>query len=748
MNYLRTCLLCKSTCGLELTVDGGRVTRVRGDRDDVFSKGYLCPKGMALGHLHEDPDRLRVPVVREGDTWREVSWDDAFAEVERRLAPILERHGRDALALYFGDPCGHNLSLACYSWLPWYRVTRNMYSASTVCEVPKEVSAALMFGTHWSVPLADLDRTRYLLVLGANPWTSNGSLLTAPNILGRLDAIRAGGGKVVVVDPRRTTTAKRADEHIPIRPGTDALLLMAMVHVLFTEQLVDLGPLAEHTNGVDEMGELARDWPPELVADACAIPAGTIRRLARELAAAEAAAVYGRMGTCTQEFGTLASWLVDVLNVLTGNLDRPGGAMFSRPPAGATHTHGAPGTGRGFRIGGYRSRVRGAPEVLRQFPAVCLAEEIDTPGEGQVRALLTIAGNPVLSVPGSSRLQAALPTLECMVSVDNYLNETTRHAHVILPGESFLQLPHYDTVIYQFAVRNVGNWSDPVFPPDHGRPAEWEVLLKLWAIVNGQGAGADVEPMDDAYLMGSVRMAVGDPSSPVHGRDAEEVFALAVAAAPRGPERIVDFQIRTGPYGDGYGARSDGLTLEEVRRHPHGLDLGPHQPRIPEVLRTPSGKIELAPSYITADLPRLRAAIGRDHSADGRLLLVGRRDLRSNNSWLHNIPALMRGRNRCTLLIHPDDAARCGVAHGAAAAVASEAGTVVVPVEVSDEMMPGVVSLPHGWGHGQPGTRLRVAAEHSGVNSNLLADAGVIEPLSGVAVVNGIPVTVAPEAPA
>jgi anaerobic selenocysteine-containing dehydrogenase len=739
----RTCPLCEAGCGLEITVEDDRVVRIRGDRDDVFSKGYLCPKGSTLKQLHDDPDRLRRPLVRRDGHFVEVGWDEAWAEVERLLTGVIERHGRDAVAVYLGNPSAHNLGAMTFN-RPLIQAlgTRHRYSASTVDQMPKQVACAYVFGTAVSVPVPDLDRTDHLLMLGANPYASNGSLCTAPDFPGRLEALRARGGRLVVVDPRRSRTAEEADEWVPIVPGTDALLLMAMVHTLFDEGLADPGDhVRPFVEGLDAVREAARDFAPEVVAEACGVPAGTIRRLARDLAAAPTAAVYGRIGTCTQEFGTTASWLVDVLNVLTGNLDRWGGAMFPCPAAGSSTTRGRRGSGKGFRIGRGHTRVRGLPEVLGEYPAAALAEEIDTPGEGALRAMVTVAGNPVLSTTNAERLDAALASLECLVCVDIYVNETTRHADVILPPPSSLQRSHYDLALLGFAVRNVANYSPPVFPLDDGQPDEWEILAKLALIAQGQGAGADPALVDELAVSALVRSAVDDPSSPVHGRDPDELLAELAATGRRGPERLLEVQLRTGPYGDAFGARPGGLNLDVLLEHPHGLDLGPLEPRLPAMLRTPSGNVELAPAPLLADLPRLRAAAER---VPAGLVLVGRRTLRSNNSWMHNIEVLTKGKPQCTLHVHPDDADALGLVHGGHARVRSRVGEVVAPVEVTDGIRRGVVSLPHGWGHDLDGVELTKARKRPGVNSNVLTDEAAIDPLSGNAVLNGIPVEVTP----
>ena len=746
----RTCPLCEASCGLEITLKGDEIVRIRGDRDDVFSHGYICPKGSTLKQLHEDPDRLRRPLVKRDGTHVEVTWDEAFAEIERRLVPIIETHGRNAVATYGGNPGAHNLSAILYTrTLAQGLGTRMRFSAGTVDQVPKQVAAAYMFGTPASMAVPDLDRSDYLLILGANPYASNGSLCTAPDFPGRLEALQERGGKVVVVDPRRTKTAEEADEWIAIVPGTDALLLMAIVHVLFADGLVHVGEHVEPwLNGLDEIREASAELSPERVAGRCGVDAGTIRRVASELATAPSAAVYGRIGTCTQEFGTTASRLIDVLNVLTGNLDRPGGVMWATPATGSPTTRGVPGKGSGFRMARGRTRVRGLAEVMGEYPVAALAEEIETEGEGQVRALVTISGNPVLSTPNSERLAAALERLDLMVSIDIYLNETTRHADVVLPPTSNLSRSHYDLLLLQYAVRNVANYSPPVFEPEADGLDEWEIMAKLALIAQGQGAAADVDVADGIAITGLVAHAVGDATNPLHGREVDEI--LDMLGHRHGPERILDFMLRSGPYGDWFGARvtyvdHDGveqpaLSLAFLEAHPHGVDLGPLQPRLPDVLRTASGKIELAPAELTADVERLRASLDRDR--DGEYVLIGRRDLRSNNSWMHNLSVLVKGRERCTLHVHPADARVLGLTDGGLARVTSRVGKVDVPVEVTDGIRPGVVSMPHGWGHDLDGIALRVASSRPGVNFNALADEELLDVVSGTSVLNGIPVTV------
>jgi anaerobic selenocysteine-containing dehydrogenase len=737
--HTRTCPLCEAMCGIEVFVEGDRVTKVRANENDVWSKGHICPKGTALHHLHEDPDRLRQPLIRNDDgSFREASWSEAFEEVEKRLASVLE--SPEALAVYAGNPIAHNFSLSRYigAFIQLTGITA-IYSGGTVDQWPRNVVSALMYGAAWTIPVPDVDRTDFLLMLGANPFDSQGSLLAAPYLMKRLHALRERGGRFIVVDPRRTGTADRADEWIPIQPGTDAALLLAMVRVLFADDLVNLGRLTDRVDGLDALRELCMDFTPEAVEGTCRIPAARIRELAHGLAKSKQAVVYGRIGTCTQEFGTLASWLIDVLNILTGNFDEAGGAMFSNPIAWSMLSLRPPEFEDGFELGRFHSRVRGAPEVLGQFPVSCLAEEIAEPGEGQIKALITMAGNPVLSAPGGDRLDEALPKLDCMISVDNWLNETTRHAHVILPGQSPFEQPHYDEMIWSWAVRNAGKYSPALFPLAEGTVAEWKVLLQLAAMVQGQtAADVDIEEIDNFYFVGLASIIAEQEGSPVHGRDVEDI--LAEHPEP-GPERILDFAIRSGPWGDAYGGNPDGLTLERMKEQPNGIDMGALTPRLEEILETPSGKIDLVPGYIVSDLPRLKERIAK---ANEPLVLVSRRQLRSNNSWMHNVAPLMTGKPRCTLLIHPEDASAAGVQDGGFARVCSDAGELEVPVEVSDEMTPGVVCLPHGFGHDKEGARLSVAAQHAGVCSNVLAPGALVDVPSGNAVVNGIPVTVAP----
>jgi anaerobic selenocysteine-containing dehydrogenase len=722
---------------LTVVREGGidRVTGARGDRDDVFSHGYICPKGASFAELDNDPDRLQAPLIRRNGELVETSWTEALAAAAAGLGRV-QADPESSVAVYLGNPNAHTIAGGLYApQLVRALKTRNLFSASTLDQMPKHVACGYLYGNAFAFTVPDVDRTDHLVVIGANPLVSNGSIATAADFGGKLKALQRRGGRLTVIDPNRTRTAAMANRYIAPRPGTDAALLFAVVNVLFDEDLVDadLGGLAPHVIGVEQVRALALEFPPDAVAEHCGVDAEEIRALARDIAAGPRTAVYGRMGTSTVRFGTLTSWLVDVVNVLTGNLDRPGGAMFPTSPIS-----GAPrpaGPGRGFTTGRWHSRVSGHPEVASELPTALLPEEIETPGAGQVRALLTVAGNPVLSAPDGERLSAALAGLDFMVCIDPYLNETTRHADVILPPPPPSNSPHFDVALAGVAVRNNARYSPPVFALSEDRPDEVQIICRLALGILGVGTDTDPKLVDDQIIAAVLDKEVADPASPVSGRSVAELTAML----PEGPgyERRLDMMLRLGPFGDAFGAKPEGLTLQTLKDNPHGINLGPLISRIPEVLRTPSGKLELAPEPILADIPRLQAALS---AGDSGFLLIGRRHLRSNNSWMHNLPALAGGTNRCTLQIHPDDAARLGVTD--TAVVTGPGGKLEVPVEITENIRPGVVSLPHGWGHTAPGTRLSVAATQAGVNVNGLLDSSLLEPLSGTAVLNGVPVEV------
>lgn len=701
--HYTSCNLCEATCGVAIEVEGAngqqRVVSVRGDEADEFSRGYICPKATALADIHHDPDRLKVPLQRTATGWRELSWDDAFDEVARRIEDVQDRHGNNAVAYYQGNPTVHSLGAMTFGQIFFRRVkTRNRYSATSADQLPHMLAGLLMFGHQLALPVPDLDRTDYLVILGGNPLVSNGSLMTAPDFKRRMRDIQARGGVVIVVDPRRTETAELADRHLFLRPGTDALLLLGVIHTLFGEGLVALGALADRVAGLDELRAAADGFAPEQVAGATGVAADDIRTLARELAGAPRAACYGRVGLCTQEYGGLAAWLVNAVNVLTGNLDRPGGAMFPTPAFDLVAM--ANRLGQRGSYARYRSRVSGLPEFGGELPVAALAEEIETPGDGQIKALITAAGNPVLSIANGSRLDRALPKLDFMVSIDIYKNETTRHADIILPPTFLLERDHYDVAFGIVSVRNVAKYSPAVFTRAPQQRHDWEIFAELATRVGLRG-------------------------SPVRKLAARAARAALLRVGPRG---MVDLAVRTGPHK---------LSPRALHGAPHGLDLGPLQPRLDTLLG--GRRIQLAPREYLADLDRLRA---REQPAG--LHLIGRRQLRSNNSWMHNSHRLVKGPVRCTLLVHPDDAARLGIADGAQVRVRSRVGEVRVPAAVTDEVMPGVVSLPHGWGHDRDGTQLSVARAHAGASVNDLTDDARFDRLSGNACFNGVPVTVEP----
>ncbi len=731
---LHICPLCEASCGLEIDVDDGVVVQIRGDRSDVFSRGYICPKGTALKDLQYDPDRLRRPLVKRKGAFVEVDYDEAFAEIERRLVPIRAEYGAASCGLVIGNPTVHRAGLLLYLMeLAAALGSPNVFSTATLDQMPKQLAVGRMFGDFYSVPVPDIERTDLLVVIGANPMTSNGSMWSVPDFRGKARALRRRGGRLVTIDPRFTETSKIADQHHHIRPGSDVFLLAAMVRSLFEENLVRLGRLARYVDGVDELRPAVGPFVPELVATRCGIGADDIRGLARDLALAPRAALYGRLGTCLQQHGTLTSWLIDVINAITGHLDAPGGAMFPKPAAFSSNTTGVPGTGRGVVTGRYRSRVSGAPEVMGQLPMACLAEEMDTAGDGRIRALIMIASNAATSAPNSPRLAKALDGLDFLVCLDIYVNETTRHADVIIPGPTALEDAHYEVCFSQFACRNVARYSPPVLPRSSDVPHDWETVLRLTAILSGRGADADLGALDDELTARMLRTEAPD--------DADAM--LAAVSPRRGPERRLDLALRSGPFGDLFGLRAGGLTLDALLASPSGIDLGALEPRVPEVLRTPSGKIELAPAEF---IDALAGAALEIHDPVPDCVLIGRRHMRSNNSWMHNLPSLAKGPFRCNLLVHPDDASRWNLVDGERARLTcpTTGEWIDVTVETDDSMMAGVVSLPHGWGHDQAGSRLRVAEQRPGVNVNVVADSALRDLLSGNAVLNGLEVKIEP----
>ena len=702
----RVCHLCEAMCGLAVEHEGGRIVSIRGDVGDAFSKGHICPKGVALMDVQHDPDRLRKPMKRVGDSLVEVSWEQAFEDIATRLARTQLDHGPHAVGFYYGNPTGHSYAAILFG-LAFSKSlgTKNVFSANSVDALPRLVTSLFLYGNQAVLPIPDLDRTSFLLILGANPVVSNGSVMTAPGAAKRLAALRARGGTIVVVDPRRTETAEIADRHLFVRPGTDALLLAAMLQVIFVERLDKVDRRTVPIAGEAELRAAVATLTPSRVASRVGIEAGEITRLARDFAGAPSAVCYGRLGTCVQEFGTLSSWLVDALNLVTGNLDRVGGAMFPTPAvdlAGLATAIGQTGT-----FDRYRSRASELPEFNGELPVAAFAEEMETPGAGQIRALVTHAGNPVLSLPNGRRVEAALEKLDFMVSIDIYRNETTRHADYILPPTWGLEHEHYPMLAHALAVRNTAHYSAPLLPKAEGALEVWEILLELSGRVGAKKGGKA------AIATGAMKSALG-------------------FLKPRG---LLSLLLRVGPHK---------LSLRDLEANPHGIDLGPLVPRLSKLLATPSRAIELAPPTFVTALARLASTLDDAPAKEGGLLLIGRRTLRSNNSWMHNSHRLVKGRGRCTLLMHPADAKTRGLASGAQVELRSRVGSVEVALEISDELMPGTVSLPHGWGHHREGTTMGVAAAHAGVSANDVTDDTLVDRLSGASAVNGVPVQVLP----
>ncbi len=747
-NYV--CPICEANCGLELTVEDGDVTAIRGNAHDKVSLGHICPKGASLMALRDDPDRLTTPMVRKDGKLVAATWDEAFAAIEDRLGAVIAEHGRESLAMYIGNATiGTTAYMAGFPMLFATLGTPHLYTAGTLDHVPKLLTCEEMYGNSFTNPVPDIDRMDYLLIIGGNPIVSNGSLWLATGFRKRHQAMQARGGRLVVIDPRRTETAKVADQHLFIRPGTDSWFLLGLLHVMFRDGLADVSAVSDHLSGLEEVRAIADSVSLEQVSGQTGIAGEDIAAIARALCATPRAGVYGRVGATTQEHGTLTSWLIEVVNIVAGNLDQPGGMMFPKAPAFAANTRGKPNSPGPQAPPPFKTRVRGMPAVCGELPVSCLAEEIETPGDGQLRGLITICGNPALSSPNSDRLDKALESLDFLLCFDIYVNETTRHADVILPGAHAFQKPFYGIFSLNYGVRNVIRYSRALSEPGADAVSDWEILLQVSAIASGQGRldAAGLKAMEDTVIRGVLTEAAADEYGIADGLDVDK--AMAMLGNKPGIERFLDAGLRTGPFGDGFGANPDGVTLDKVIAEPDGLDLGPLVPRVHEVLRTQSGKVELAPRRFVDQLQvMMNADDTEDGTADGAvdagdgLVLIGRRQARSINSWGHNLEPLAKGKFRCTLQVHPDDADRLSIVDGGMVRVNGAGRSIETQAEISDEVMPGVVSLPHGWGHNKDGARMAVAAKSPGVNVNILMDENRLEALTGNAILNAVPVTV------
>lgn len=712
--HYSTCVLCEAMCGIKVETNGQQVISIRGDEDDPLSHGYICPKAPALKDLHEDPDRLRQPVRREGTTWHKISWTEALDETAKRIGKIQSTHGQDGMGIYYGNPSVHNLGAMLY--LPQFLKTlstRNRYTPTSADQLPHMFASYLMFGHQLLFPVPDVDHTDFMMILGANPLASNGSLMSAPNIRERLKSIQKRGGQVVVIDPRRTETAGIADEHLFIRPGSDALFLFSILNCILKSE-DKTKPLEPFYVGSETVVKLVKEFPPEVTEPMTQIPAEVVHRLAGQFMSARTAVCYGRVGTSTQPFGAICAWLINLINIVTGNFDRTGGAMFTNPAIDLLDPR--LGAERGS-FNSWQSRVRGLPEFGNELPVSTLADEMLVDGPGRIRGMMTFAGNPVLSAPNGTRMDRAFESLEFMVSIDTHINETTRHANIILPPVSPLERDHYDLVFRMLAVRNTVRFSSAVFDPPQGSQHDWQILLQLQNRLERINHGWRPDII--------IRQWMRNRSSP------RGLLSLAMLV---GKLRYKQRHRTTGP------------SMKTLLQSPQGIDLGPLTSCLPDRLPAEQKQVDLAPPALVQDVTRLKKTFysSEEEVEENLLVLIGRRDLRSNNSWMHNSSKLMSGKPRCVLFMHPDDAQRFGVSETSNVRVTTRVGSICTPVKLTNDMMPGVVSLPHGFGHDRKGVQLEVARKHAGASINDITDDHRIDELCGNAAFCGIPVEVEP----
>ncbi len=690
--HYRTCNLCEAMCGLEITYQNQKIISIKGDKDDVLSRGHICPKATALEDLHFDRDRLKTPIKRTPKGWIDISWEDAFDEVAQNLKAIQKKHGQHCVATYQGNPSVHNIGTMLFApdFIKSIK-SEQRYSATSVDQLPHHFASLMMFGHYLMFPIPDIDRTDFMLIMGGNPAVSNGSIMTAPDFSNRLKAIKERGGKVVVIDPRFTETAKLATEYYAVNPGTDALLLLALIHIIFEEKLANPKHLESILKGFDNLKNITKIYTPERVAHAVGLSAKGIKQLARDFANSKTAVCYGRLGLSTQAFGGLCQWLVNSLNCITGNLDAIGGALFTVPVIDVVGS--AKLTGKSGSFNQRQTRVNKLPEFTGEFPVAALADEILTPGDGQVKALVTVAGNPVLSTPNGAKLEKALETLDYMVSIDIYLNETTKHAHIILPPTTGLETAIYDLVFHQFAIKNTATYARPLFEKADNQRHDWEIFKALTLRLSGK-------------------------------------------QNPLSLEQSLDYLLQFSVY------KEPKLSIETLLKLPHGIDFGPLKPQLPERLFTADKKIDLTPELLVADLKRLDKILLAKTDKTFPFYLIGRRQLRSNNSWMHNSTRLTKGKNRCTLFIHPDDANALNLIDNQQVKVTSSVGSVTIPVEITADIKPSVVSIPHGWGHHRKGTKQHIAEQNHGVSLNDLTDSNRIDTLTANADFSGTKVKI------
>ncbi|MDN3399043.1 molybdopterin oxidoreductase family protein [Psychrobacter sp. APC 3426] len=696
--HFRTCNLCEAMCGIVIQHDGDKILSIKGDKDDPFSKGYICPKATALQDLHEDGDRLHHPVERTTNGWKEMSWPDALDKVAAGIQSVQKKHGKNALGIYLGNPNVHNLGgMLTIKHLLTSIKTRSRFSATSIDQLPHHIVSMHLFGHMLRIPVPDVNRTQYMLIIGGNPLASNGSIMTAPNMRQKLKDIKARDGKVVVIDPRRTETADIASEHHFIRPATDVLLLLAMLNEIYLQGYADKARAKNNRAAalspeIERLVDFAKDYSAESVADITGISASEIKRLVKEFCEAKSSVCYGRMGVSVQEFGLLSQYLIMVINIVTGRLDEVGGLMFPNPAVDVVNN-----SGPGY-LGKRHSRVSHLPDFNGDYPVVAMADEMLVEGAGQLKGFMTVAGNPVLSTPNGEKLDEAFANLDFMVAIDYFVTETSRHAHIILPPVSPLERDHYDVTFNNFAVHNVAKYSKALFRKKKSAKHDWQIYLEL-----------------------AKRL---DKKAPLVIR----VERLLVKVL--GPKFVLNQGLKRGPYKD--------LNLKKLKKNPHGIDLGALKRMLPEGLKHKDKQIHLNVDFYKADLERVQEMM-QDYD-DQQILLIGRRHVRSNNSWLHNSYRLVKGKPRCTLMLHPETAKEYGIEDGQNVKVTSRVGSVNIVAEVNDELMPRVVSIPHGWGHGRKGVKQKIAQAHAGVSVNDLTDDTLIDQLSGNAAVNGVPV--------
>jgi len=714
-SHYRTCNLCEAMCGLKIEFNGTKIHSIKGNKQDPFSQGHICPKAVALQDLYTDKDRLKKPVKRTADGWLEISWKQAFKEIEKNIGSIQSKYGKDSVGTYIGNPMVHNLEGMLFG-PDFFREleTKNRFTATSVDQLPHHLAAMLMFGHPVLIPIPDIDRTDFMVIMGANPVVSNGSIMTAPNVKKRLKDITQRGGKIVTIDPRFTETSKIADQHLFITPGSDAFLLMAMINELFRKDKVDCKNLSDHLDGLDGLENLFKEYTPENVAKASGILAADIERLVDDFCAAKSAVLYSRIGVSTHEFGSITLWLTNLFNLLTGNLDSSGGLMFATPAVDVVGNRKS----KLNKFARYHSRVSQYPETIGEFPVVALAEEIMTPGKGQIKAMITAAGNPLLSNPNNELLKKAFGQLEFMFSIDFYINETTKYANIILPPPSPLERPHYDLVFNQLAVRNYAKFSEPLFERPQGSLSEAQIYQKLtWVLSNKKG-------------LAKIKLWIKN-----------KIVKLM------GPKGMIDKGLKKGPYGGTKNQFYQNLSIDKLLQHPNGLDLGPLQPCFPKKILTQNGRINLAPKELVGDLKRLSEklallSIEKNQTEEFPFLLIGRRDPRTCNSWMHNSYRLVKGKPKCVAHVNPVDAENLGIQSGEQISIASRVGEIKIPIEVTEQMMKGVVSVPHGWGHGENNTRMSIANTHAGTSVNQLTDEKFVDQLTGNAAFNGVPIKV------